>query len=117
MDELRAQGIQFNGPLFDATRKTVNGQQRIQIKGRAYGDGAKPNQRLGIIKTGSPCDSVLLILLDNRTLEPREMWEAPMTAVEERLRLPGSKSRARGALGVQEFKRIAKRIWPAHHEA
>ena len=72
----------------DAIRKTKNGQQRIQIKGRAYGEDAKPNQRLGTIKTGAPCDGVLLVLLDNRTLEPREMWEAPIAAVEERLSLP-----------------------------
>ena len=97
---------------FDAIRKTKGGQQRIQIKGRAYGEDAKPNQRLGTIKQGAPCDGVLLVLLDNRTLEPREMWEAPIAAVEERLSLPGSKARARGALGVREFKRLAQRVWP-----
>jgi hypothetical protein len=97
---------------FDAIRRTQNGEQRIQIKGRAYGEDAKPGQRLGIIKRGAPCDSVLLVLLDNRTLEPREMWEAPVAAVEERLSLPGSKVRARGALSVREFKRLATRVWP-----
>jgi hypothetical protein len=55
---------------------------------------------------------VLLVILDNRTLEPREMWEARMADVEERLSLGGSKSRERGALGVPEFKRLARRIWP-----
>jgi hypothetical protein len=40
------------------------------------------------------------------------MWEAPIAAVEERLSLPGSKARARGALGVHEFKRLAQRVWP-----
>lgn len=97
---------------FDAFRRTAAGEERIQIKGRAFGEAAKKSQRLGTIKKGAPCDSVLLVLLDNRTLEPREMWEAPMTKVEERLRLPGSKSRDRGALGVGQFKRLAKRIWP-----
>jgi len=97
---------------FDAIRKTKEGQQRIQIKGRAFGEDAKPNQRLGTIKPGAPCDGVLLVLLHNRTLEPREMWEAPIAAVEKRLSLPGSKARARGALGVREFKRLARRVWP-----
>jgi len=97
---------------FDAIRKTKAGEQRIQIKGRAYGNEAKPNQRLGTLKRGAPCDSVLLVLLDNRTLEPREMWEAPIVAVEERLSLPGSRARARGALGVREFKRLARKVWP-----
>ena len=56
---------------------------------------------------------MLLVLLDNLTLEPREMWEAPYSAVEDRLAVPGSKSRERGALGVSEFKKLADRIWPA----
>lgn len=97
---------------FDAVRKTLHGDERIQIKGRAFGDGAKKSQRLGVIKSGAPCDRVLLVLLDNQTLEPREMWEAPMSAVEQRLKHPGSKSRARGALGTSEFKHLAKCIWP-----
>lgn len=99
-------------PGFDAIRRTTNGEERIQIKGRAYGDDAKPGQRLGTIKRGAPCDKVLLVLLDNRTLEPREMWEAPYAAVEERLAVPGSKARARGALGVREFKRLSRLVWP-----
>lgn len=97
---------------YDAIRRTEDGQQRIQIKGRAYGEDAKPSQRLGTIKRGSPCDAVLLVLLDNRTLEPREMWEAPIALVEARLALPGSKARERGALGVPEFKKLARRVWP-----
>ncbi len=99
---------------YDAIRRTGNGNQRIQIKGRAYGPDAKPGQRLGTIKRGSPCDAVLLVLLDNRTLDPREMWEAPMAAVEKRLAVPGSKARARGALGVNEFKKhcLARQVWP-----
>jgi hypothetical protein len=35
---------------YDAIRKTPEGQQRIQIKGRAYGEDAEPGQRLGRIK-------------------------------------------------------------------
>ena len=98
---------------YDALRETPSGMQRIQIKGRAYGEDAKPGQRLGTIKRGADCDTVLLVLLDNRTLEQREIWEAPYKAVETRLDVPGSKARARGALGVPEFKRIARRVWPA----
>jgi hypothetical protein len=40
------------------------------------------------------------------------MWEAPTSAVEERLAVPGSKARERGALGVREFRRLARQIWP-----
>lgn len=98
---------------YDAIRDTAQGPQRIQIKGRAYGEDAKPGQRLGTIKRGADCDAVLLVLLNSRSLEPREMWEAPYQAVEERLNVPGSEARKRGALGVSEFKRIARRVWPA----
>ena len=98
-------------PGYDAIRETADGRQRIQIKGRAYSEDANPGQRVGTIKRRSPCDGVLLVLLDNRTLDPREMWEAPIAAVEARLAVPG-KARARGSLGVPEFKRLARRVWP-----
>jgi hypothetical protein len=97
---------------YDATRRTAEGLVRIQIKGRAFGEDAKPSQRLGRIKQEADCHAVLLVLLDNRTLEAQEMWEAPYPAVAERLALPGSKARARGALRVSEFKRLARKIWP-----
>jgi len=100
-------------PGYDAIRETPSGTVRIQIKGRAYGEKAKPGQRMSRIKLDAECDVVLLVLLDNRTLDPREMWEAPFSKVKERLALPG-KSRARGALGVSEFKRFcgAEKVWP-----
>lgn len=97
----------------DATRRKNGKVQRIQIKGRAYGEKAKPGQRLGTIKPGAKCDVVLLVLLDNRTLEPREMWEAPMSAVRKRLAVKGSKARKRGSLSVSEFKKHCKvcKVW------
>lgn len=99
---------------YDAIRETPGGAQRIQIKGRAFGSDAKPGQRLGRIKTDAPCDIVMLVLLDNATLEPREIWEAPYAAVTARLLEPGSRARnERGALAVGDFKRLARRIWPA----
>jgi len=49
---------------YDALR----GTERIQIKGRAYGMNAKPGQRISRIKLDAPCDTVLLVLLDNATL-------------------------------------------------
>lgn len=99
-------------PGYDATRQTPNGPQRIQIKGRACANGAKPAQRISRIRTDAACDAVLLVLLDNQTLDPREMWEAPFKAVAARLAVPGSKSRGRGALSVSEFKRMARQVWP-----
>jgi hypothetical protein len=97
---------------YDALR----GSERIQIKGRAYGKDAKPGQRMSRIKLDAPCDTVLLVLLDNATLEPREMWEAPYATVCACLARPGSKARARGALSVSAFKGMARRVWPSDQQ-
>jgi hypothetical protein len=101
-------------PGYDAIRRTPDGPQRIQIKGRAYGSDANPGQLISRIKIDAACDAVLVVLLDKETLEPREMWEAPFPAVAARLAVPGSRARERGALGVAEFKRLAgaRQVWP-----
>ncbi len=99
---------------YDAIRHGPDGPVYIQIKGRAYGDGTTPAQRIGRIKIGSRCDIVLLVLLDNATLEPREIWEAPFPEVLARLAEPGSKARnERGALSVRDFRRLrsAQLVW------
>lgn len=62
---------------YDAIRRTTDGsEERIQIKGRAFGPDANPGQRLGWIKQAAACDTVLLMLLDNATLDLREMSTA-----------------------------------------
>jgi hypothetical protein len=97
----------------DAIRKTPKGDVRIQIKGRAFGKDSKPSQRLGRIKEGADCETVLLVILDNATLEPLGMWEAGYDKIIARLKEPGSKARnIRGALSVGDFKRLAKTVWP-----
>lgn len=96
---------------YDAIRRTTDGsEERIQIKGRAFGPGANPGQRFGWIKQAATCDTVLLMLLKNATLDLREMWTAPYAAVAERLAKPGSKVRERGSLSVPEFKRLAVKM-------
>ncbi len=105
---------------YDAVRNSPDGPVFIQIKGRAYGDSAKAGQRLGRIKTKARCDIVLLVLLDNATLESREMWEAPFQEVLARLAEPGSKARnERGALSVRDFKRLpsVRQVWPLPKDA
>lgn len=91
---------------YDALR----GSERIQIKGRAY-TGRKAGQRMSRIKLDAPCDTVLLVLLDDATLDPHEIWEASYKQVSVVLSRPGSKARENGALGVQSFKTIAKCVW------
>lgn len=94
---------------YDALR----GAERIQIKGRAYGEDTRPGQRMSRIKKDAACDTVLLVLLDNFTLDAHEMWEAPFSAVAKLLVLTESKARARGQLSISEFKTVARKVWPA----
>lgn len=99
---------------YDAIRHTPVGPERIQIKGRAYDPAENRSQRIGQIKSSGPCDSVMLVLLHNATLDPVEIWEAPFATVVARLAEPGSISRnERGALAVSDFKRLGRQVWPA----
>jgi len=93
---------------YDALR----GSERIEIKGRAHGKKTDSGQKIGKIRTDAPCDAVLLVLLDNATLDPREIWEASFEAVVQRLKVPGSRARERGVLSVPEFKAIGTKTWP-----
>ncbi len=110
-------GLELSPPRttgFDAIRQTPDGPERIQIKGRAYDPAGKRSQRIGQIKPAGPCDTVMLVLLHNATLDPVEIWEAPFPAVVARLAEPGSIARnERGALAVSDFKRLGRRVWPA----
>jgi hypothetical protein len=99
-------------PARTAGYDALRGEEKIQIKGRAYGKDAKPGQRLSRIKLGADCHTVMFVLLDNATLDLREIWEAPYADICALLEKPGSRSRERGALGVHEFKRVAQKIWP-----
>jgi hypothetical protein len=97
----------------DAIRKPPKGDVRIQIKGRAFGKDSKQSQRLGRMKEGADCDTVLLVILDNATLDPVGMWEAGYDKIIARLKEPGSKARnIGGALSVGDLKRLAKTVWP-----
>ena len=87
--------------------------KRVQIKGRAFDRSRKLGQRLGRIKHDADCDVVMLVMLDNATLEPWEILDADYAAVSEQLSRLGSKARERGAMAVAEFRQIGKVIWSA----
>lgn len=98
-------------PGYDAIRRTPNGEERLQIKGRCLLPGSKPGQRLGGIKLDKDWDAVLLVLLDE-DLDATAMYEADRTAVQAALLAPGSKSRnERGALAVSQFRSIGRSVW------
>ncbi len=96
---------------FDAIRHVGGGQQKIQIKGRWKKAGEKWG-RVSRIDTSKEFDAVMLVLMKGK-YELAEIWEAPREKVIERLSAPGSRARnERGAMGVSQFKSIAKKVWP-----
>ena len=87
-------------------------KRKIQIKGRCLPNKPKPGQKIGSIRLDHEWDSVLLVLL-NESFSVTEMWEAYRPEVEAALLAPGSKARnERGALTVNKFKQIGRRVWP-----
>jgi hypothetical protein len=96
---------------YDAIRKTHDGDQLLQIKGRCVpGDGG--SQRVGAINLEREWDAVLLVLLDEE-LNAIEIYEAGRASLTEALQRPGSKARnERGQLSVSQFKAAGRRIWP-----
>ena len=100
-------------PGFDAYRQRNGIRERIQIKGRAVDPLDRFRGRCPSIKCGDQFDYVVTVLLDQRTLEVLEIWEASEAAVDERLKAPGSKARnERASMGLSQFKSIATKVWP-----
>ncbi|WP_192926250.1 DUF6998 domain-containing protein [Microvirga tunisiensis] len=96
-------------PGYDAVRHP---KELIQIKGRAVNVQHPRVGRVPRINLEHEFHSVLLVLIDESTMEPYEIWEAPRDSVSERLTAPGSKARnLRGSLGIAQFCTIAKRVW------
>lgn len=102
---------QARQPGYDAVRRQGCKVTKIQIKGRRVPRDARRGQRIGSISLDHEWDSIVLVILDE-DFEPIEMWEATRSDVERALQKPGSKARnIRGALGIPQFKSIAKSVW------
>ena len=96
---------------YDAIRKTPNGDQLLQVKGRCV-PVSGGSQRVGAINLKHEWDAVLLVLLDEK-FALTAIYEADRPAVTEALERPGSKARnERGQLSVSQFKSAGRRIWP-----
>jgi hypothetical protein len=101
-------------PGFDGWLERDGRRLRVQIKGRAVSWSTRYGGRCPAIKCGDLFDIVLLVLIDNETMRPREIWEADEAQVITRLEEGNSKARnERGAMGINQFKNIARRIWSA----
>jgi hypothetical protein len=99
-------------PGFDGWLERDGRQLRVQIKGRAVPWTSRYGGRCPAIKCGDLFDIVLLVLIDNVTMRPREIWEANEAAVAMRLAEGDSKARnERGAMGINQFKNIGRLIW------
>jgi hypothetical protein len=97
---------------YDALEQRDGEVRRLQIKGRCLLDRSKPGQRIGSIRTTHDWDAVLLVLLD-QDFEATAIYEADRPAVVAALEAPGSRARnERGALAIEQFKRIGRRRWP-----
>ncbi|MCW3033304.1 MAG: hypothetical protein JWM60_1649 [Solirubrobacterales bacterium] len=105
--------VRQNG--YDAIRKTPDGDQLLEIKGRCV-PGGRGSQRVGAINLEGAWEAVLLVLLDEE-FNATEIYEADREAIIEALQRPGSKARNdRGQLGVSQFKAAGRRIWPMGHD-
>lgn len=97
---------------YDAVRNSSGTRHRLQIKGRCQLPGCGPGQRIGRIDITKEFDGVLLVLMDEQ-FNATAIYEADRAAVVNALTAPGSRARnERGALGVNKFKSIGRRVWP-----
>jgi hypothetical protein len=97
---------------YDLIRALPGGEkQRLQVKARVL-DSERSSGRLGSIDIEKEFDAVLLVML-NDDFDAFAIYEAPRDKVVMAIERPGSRSRnERHALGVQQFRAIAERIWP-----
>lgn len=99
-------------PAFDAIRDFSGTRVRFQIKGRAVASASRYRGMVPKIVDGD-FEYVLLVLLDNATLDAIEIWQADRESVMKRLDAPGGRARnERRAMAISQFKSIARRVWP-----
>jgi hypothetical protein len=97
---------------YDAVRRTTAGIERLQIKGRVlHPQGGI--ERVGSINKDKEWDSVLLVILD-QNYNAANIYEASRDVLIKEMTRSGSdaKARARGALIVGSFCKLARQVWP-----
>ncbi|MDE1151048.1 MAG: hypothetical protein PW788_00805 [Micavibrio sp.] len=97
-------------PGYDAIDRNTG--ELIQIKARKLaGTNRKQAGRVGAIKMDHEWHTTVLVILDDR-FEAVAIYKATRAKLEEAIRRPGSKSRARGALAITHFISLADKVWP-----
>ena len=95
---------------YDATDKKG---RRIQIKARRIPREKNPDaERLGSIRLDREWDCVMFILLDEK-FAPQAIYEAQRGALQAAIEQSESKAMKRGALSINKFKSLGKKIWSA----
>lgn len=95
---------------YDAIGTGMRDGKLIQIKGRTVNPNASSSQRIGQIKQEQEWDSIMLILM-NEQYEPMEIYEAERDNILEAVEQTSAKRRNRGAMSVNKFKKIGRRVW------
>lgn len=98
--------------LYDAYRNGAGRVETFQVKGRAVSLEDRYRGRVPKINCLGEFDAVLLVLLDRKSFDAVEIWQAGRADVIARLTIPGSKARnERSSMGISQFKSIAKCVW------
>lgn len=112
---MQLQAVDAGTGGYDAVGTGEREGKRIQIKGRTINpnkEDSGSSQRIGQIKAEQEWDSVMLILMDD-SYEPIEIYEAERDQILEAVKQSSTKRRNRGAMSVNKFKAIGKRVWSA----
>lgn len=83
---------------------------KVQIKTRYLREQDEGGRRVPAIKMNHDWDTAMLVLLDEN-FNARAIYEATRDVITAEVNRPGDKARARGALHLGNFKRIARCIW------
>ena len=93
----------------DAIRKSKNGNENIQIKGRLLQD--KKGGRVSKAPKADDVKYIILVVLDEN-YEPIKIFRADCQIINVELDKPGSESRnKRRQLNVSKFKSCSEEIW------
>lgn len=84
---------------------------KVQIKTRYLREENENARRVPAIKMTHDWDTAMLVLLDE-DFNTRAIYEASRDVIAAEVIKPGDKARARGAIGLGAFKKLAKQIWP-----
>ncbi|NDE90128.1 MAG: hypothetical protein EB059_03180 [Alphaproteobacteria bacterium] len=87
---------------------------KVQIKTRYLCEDIENRRRVPTIKMTHSWDTTILVLLD-KNFNTRAIYEAQRDAISTEISKLSDKAKARGAIGLRTFKKIAKQIWPLNH--